>query len=150
MRIVERPNDFKDLVGQELGVTDWVDVGQDRIDTFAEATGDFQWIHVDKARAAAALPTGTTIAHGFLSLAMIAGMPTFEVVNLKNAINYGCNKVRFTNMVPAGSRIRVRQTLLSADDAKGGGVRVIAETHVEIEGQERPAVVAETVVIYYD
>jgi acyl dehydratase len=149
MRIVESPAALKDLVGQELGVSDWVEVGQDRIDRFAEATGDYQWIHIDRARAAEALPTGTTIAHGFLTLSLIAGLPVFEVKNLKNAINYGANKVRFTNMVPSGSRVRLRQTLKSAEDMPGDGVRAIAESVIEIEGADRPALVAETIVIYY-
>lgn len=150
MRVVERPSDFKALVGEELGVSDWVLVDQDRIDRFAAATGDFQWIHVDRARAAAELPTGTTIAHGFLTLSMVAGMPTFRVAHVKNGINYGCNKVRFTNMVPVGSRVRLRQTLASADDVQGGGVRIATESVVEIDGADRPAMVAETVAIYYE
>lgn len=149
MRNIPEPSAFKDLVGQELGVSDWVDVTQERINTFAEATGDFQWIHLDEARAAKELPTKSTIAHGFLTLSMVAGLPVFTVENMTNAINYGCNKIRFTNMVPAGSRIRLRQTLQSANDVPNNGVRIIAESVIEIEGSDRPAMVAETVVIYY-
>ncbi len=149
MRKIANPAAFKDLVGQELGVSDWADITQERINTFAEATGDFQWIHIDAARAAAALPTKSTIAHGFLTLSMAAGLPVFEVESLSNAINYGCNKVRFTNMVPVGSRVRLRQTLKEAEDVKGGGIRTIVESTVEIEGAERPAMVAEQIVIYY-
>ena len=119
-----------------LGVSDWIEVSQERINTFAEATGDFQWIHVDTAKAAKELPTGATIAHGFLTLSLVAGLPVFEVGNLKNAINYGCNKVRFTNMVPAGSRVRLRQTLQSAEDMPGGGVRTVCESVMEIELDE--------------
>ena len=149
MRVISHPAEFKDLIGQELGVSDWVDVTQERINTFAEATGDFQWIHLDEARAQKELPTKSTIAHGFLTLSMVAGLPVFSVEKMTNAINYGCNKVRFTNMVPAGSRVRLRQSLQAADDMPNNGVRIIAESVIEIEGQDRPAMVAETVVIYY-
>ena len=149
MRTVANPEALKTLVGEELGVSDWALIDQARIDKFAEATGDFQWIHIDQARAAEALPTGTTIAHGFLTLSMVAGLPVFTVENFTNAINYGCNKVRFTNMVPAGSRVRLRQTLKSAEDVANNGVRCITESVMEIEGADRPAMVAETVVIYY-
>ena len=149
MRIVESPNALKDLVGEELGVSDWTEVSQARIDKFAEAAGDFQWIHIDSEKAAQELPTGKTIAHGFLTLSLVAGLPTFEVRNVKNAINYGCNKVRFTNMVPSGSKVRLRQTLKSVEDMPNAGVRAISESVVEIEGADRPAMVAETVVIYY-
>ncbi|MGZ0187265.1 MAG: MaoC family dehydratase [Alphaproteobacteria bacterium] len=149
MRIVETPEALKDLVGQELGVSDWTEVTQARIDKFAESTGDFQWIHIDQAKAAVELPTGTTIAHGFLTLSLVAGLPVFEVAKMTNAINYGCNKVRFTNMVPAGSNVRLRQTLKSAEDVQNNGVRIIAESVIEIEGADRPALVAESIVIYY-
>ncbi len=149
MRIVDTPADFKNLVGQELGVSDWIEVSQERIDKFADATGDYQWIHIDPARAAKELPTGSTIAHGFLTLSLVAGLPTFTVARVRNAINYGCNKVRFTNMVPVGSRVRLRQTLKSADDVPGDGVRIIAESVIEIDGADRPALVAETIAIYY-
>ena len=149
MRTFEKPEDLKSFVDQELGVSEWTLVDQARIDKFAEATGDFQWIHIDQARAAQALPTGTTIAHGFLTLSMVAGLPVFTVEHFSNAINYGCNKVRFTNMVPEGSRVRLRQKLLSAEDVANNGVRCVTESVIEIEGADRPAMVAETVVIYY-
>jgi acyl dehydratase len=149
MRIVETPEALKDLVGQELGVSDWTEVTQARIDKFAEATGDFQWIHIDQAKAAAELPTGTTIAHGFLTLSLVAGLPVFEVAKMTNAINCGCNKVRFTNMVPAGSKVRLRQTLKSAEDVQNNGVRIIADSVIEIEGEDRPALVTESIVIYF-
>lgn len=146
---IETPEDLKARVGQELGVSDWLLVDQARIDRFAEATNDFQWIHVDPERAARELPGGTTIAHGFLTLSLVAGLPTFEILRTSRMINYGANRVRFTNMVPAGSRVRVRQRLAEAEDVKGGGVRVVCESTVEIEGQERPALVAETIMIAY-
>lgn len=149
MLAVETPQDLKAYVGKELGVSDWVTVDQDRINRFADATDDHQWIHVDVERAKRELPTGNTIAHGFLTLSLIAGLPTYEIKKKSRSINYGANKVRFTNMVSAGARVRLRQKLLSAEDVSGGGVRFICESVVEIEGQEKPALVAETIGISY-
>ncbi|MBV8392036.1 MAG: MaoC family dehydratase [Alphaproteobacteria bacterium] len=138
-------------VGQELGVSDWLVVTQERIDQFAEASGDHQWIHVDVERAKKDMPGGKTIAHGFLTLSLVGtlGHQVFHINNVRNSINYGCNKVRFTNPVPAGARIRARVTLLAADPMKGGGVRLTKQTTVEVEGQERPACIAETLSIAY-
>jgi acyl dehydratase len=149
MIVVDTPQDMKTWVGKELGVSDWVSVDQERIDKFAEATGDFQWIHVDVERAKRELPTKGTIAHGYLILSMMTAMRTCDIRNRSRGINYGLNKVRFTNMVPAGARVRLRQKCLAAEDVAGGGVRVTCESIVEIEGQEKPACVAETVGISY-
>jgi len=149
MLMVAIPQDVKQHVGKEMGVSDWVTVDQARIDKFAEATGDFQWIHVDVERAKREMPGGKTIAHGFLTLSLIAGLPVWRVEKLSRGINYGLNKVRFTSPVPAGSRVRLRQTCLSAEDVAGGGVRVTCESVIEIEGQAKPAVVAETMAIFY-
>lgn len=137
--------------GQEIGVSDWVDVTQERINQFAEATGDHQWIHVDPDRAAAELPTGTTIAHGFLTLSLIPwlGASILRIDGVTRGINYGCNKVRFTNMVPTGSRVRARQKLLSVEE-RAGGLQLISEMTIEIEGQDRPACIAETISIIYN
>lgn len=146
--LVIEPKDLKDYVGKELGVSEWVTVSQERIDKFAEATGDFQWIHVDVERAKRELPTKTTIAHGYLTLSLIAGLTTHEIKRSRG-INYGSNKVRFTNMVPAGSRVRLRQTLKSVEETKDGGYRMTTDSVIEIEGQDRPALVAETMGIAY-
>ena len=138
------------LVGTELGVSDWVTIDQDRINTFADATGDHQWIHVDIARAAKEMPGGKTIAHGYLTLSLIPWLTGgfLKVEGVTRGINYGSNKVRFTNMVPVGSRVRARSKMLSVEP-KGGGMQVTNEVTIEIEGQQRPACVAETIGIVF-
>jgi len=138
------------LAGQEIGVSDWVEISQDRINAFAEATGDHQWIHVDVARAAKEMPGGKTIAHGYLTLSLIPWLAggLLRIEGVTRGINYGSNKVRFTNMVPVGSKVRARQKLLSAE-ARAGGLQLISEVTIEIEGQQRPACIAETISIIY-
>ncbi|BCW90079.1 putative enoyl-CoA hydratase 1 [Alphaproteobacteria bacterium SO-S41] len=141
-------NDVESLVGQEIGVSDWVLVDQDRVNKFADATGDHQWIHVDVERAKQFL--GGTIAHGYLTLSLIPylGAQIMALEGVSRGINYGSNKVRFTNMVPVGSRVRARQKLLAVD-AKGGGKQLTNEVTIEIEGKDRPACIAETISIVY-
>ncbi len=150
MTRLERLADVAGLVGQELGVSDWMVIDQERIDAFADATGDHQWIHVDRERAAKELPTGTTIAHGYLILSLIPMLasPLLEIADVTRTINYGCNRVRYTNMVPAGSRVRARRVLKSAEEGSGG-TRLVSEIVFEIEGEERPACVAEVVTVLY-
>ncbi len=140
--------DVQSLVGEEVGVSDWVHIDQDRVNQFAEATGDHQWIHVDVERATKEL--GGPIAHGYLTLSLIP-MLTGSMMNIEGVtrgINYGCNKVRFTNMVPVGSKVRARQKLKEVNE-KAGGLQMINEVTIEIEGQERPACVAETISVIY-
>ena len=151
MKVVEHPSKVKELVGQEIGVSDWLEIDQDRINMFAEATGDHQWIHVDVERAKKEFPAGTTIAHGFLTLSLIPALTggLMKVENVSRGINYGCNKVRFTNMVPVNARVRGRQVLKEANNVKGDGVQLISEVTIEVEGQERPAMIAETIAIIY-
>ncbi|MBO6782542.1 MAG: MaoC family dehydratase [Alphaproteobacteria bacterium] len=145
------PDAFLDIVGQELGVSGWVAIDQARIDAFAEVTNDHQWLHVDPARAASDMPGGKTIAHGFLVLSLIPGLSYefFEVDNLAHTINYGLNKVRFTAMVPVDSRVRLRQTLKSAEKRDDGAVHIVLDSVIELEGSERPAAIAETVRLMY-
>ncbi len=151
MLTVERPADMKALIGQELGVTEWVTVDQATINKFAEATGDHQWIHVDVERAKKEMPDGKTIAHGFLTLSLVAGLggQTHDILKRSRGINYGSNKVRFTSPVPVDSRVRLRQKLLKVEDIDGG-VRLFYENQIEIEGSSRPALVAETIALAYD
>ena len=151
MLTVERPADMKALVGQELGVSEWILVDQARIDKFADATGDRQWIHVDVERAKREMPDGKTIAHGFLTLSLVAGLgdQTHAIAKRSRGINYGSNKIRFTAPVPVGSRVRLRQKLLKVEDIDGG-VRLFYENRIEIEGSSRPALVAETIALAYD
>jgi len=143
--------DLPALAGHEIGVSDWLIIDQSRIDLFAEATGDRQWIHVDRERAAREMPGGKTIAHGYLTLALIPALiqELLKIEGLKRGLNYGADKARFTNMVPEGSRVRARQKLLSVEP-KGGGLKLVSEITIEIEGQKRPACIAETIAIIYD
>ena len=151
MLTVEYPKDLKQHIGRELGPSEWMTVDQGMIDKFAEATGDHQWIHVDVERAKREMPGGKTIAHGYLTLSLVPRMAAtlVKVANRKRGVNYGSNKVRFTNVVPAGARVRLRQRLVAVDEVSGGGYRITSEMTVEIEGQERPALVAETMGIQY-
>ena len=145
------PNEMQKYVGQEIGVSDWVEITQERINLFADATGDHQWIHVDVERAKKDMPGGKTIAHGFLTLSLVPmlSQQISHVNNVRNGINYGCNKVRFTSPVQAGSKVRARAKLIAADPMDKGGVRLTNQVTIEIEGQERPACVAETMSIVY-
>ena len=145
------PNEMQNYVGQEIGVSDWVEITQERINLFADATGDHQWIHVDVERAKKDMPGGKTIAHGFLTLSLVPmlSQQISHINNVRNGINYGCNKVRFTSPVQAGSKVRARAKLIAADPMDKGGVRLTNQVTIEIEGQERPACVAETMSIVY-
>jgi len=151
MLTLEYPKDWKAHVGKELGPSEWWTVDQPMIDKFAEATGDHQWIHVDVERCKRDMPGGKTIAHGYLTLSLVPRMAATlsKVEKRRHGINYGSNKVRFINPVPAGSRVRARAKLLAADPMKGGGVRLTNEMTIEIDGQEKPACVAETMSIVY-
>jgi acyl dehydratase len=136
-----------DAVGQELGVSGWTTVDQDRIDAFADTTGDRQWIHVDIERAGAESPYGTTIAHGFLTLSLIPALSkdNYRVDNAKMGINYGLNKVRFLAPVPAGSRVRVRSDLVDARKVNDTTVDLTVRQTVELDGSDKPAAVAEVI-----
>ena len=142
--------ELESRVGQEVGVSPWVEMPQSRIDQFAEATGDFQWIHVDPERAAKS-PFGGTIAHGFLTLSMVPKLSesTFEFSDRKMGVNYGLNKVRFTSPVPAGAKIRGRFTLAKYEKLEGNGVQTTWSVSIEREGGEKPVCVAETISRHY-
>ena len=148
---LETPKDWLKHVGRELGPSDWMTVDQPMIDKFADATGDHQWIHVDVERAKRDMPGGKTIAHGYLTLALVPRLAAtlLKVSKRRHGLNYGSNKVRFTNAVPAGARIRLRQRLANVERVAGNGIRVTSEMTVEIEGQERPALVAELIGVQY-
>ncbi|MFF0490682.1 MaoC family dehydratase [Nocardia sp. NPDC004068] len=139
---------LRGAVGTEIGVSDWLTIDQERIDTFAEATGDHQWIHVDPERAAEG-PYGKTIAHGFLTLSLTAalGAQAASVGGVRMGINYGLNKVRFITPVPVGGRIRARVVLDSVTDIPGG-VQAVRTVTVELEGADKPACVSESVARY--
>src|ERR1700733_13571773 len=148
---VERGGDLVAYKGQEIGVSDWYTVTQEQIDKFADATGDHQWIHVDVERAKTEMPGGKTIAHGFLTLSLIAGLAhqTHEIRHRSRGINYGSDRVRFTSPVRVGSRVRLKQKLLKVEDIQGG-VRMTFASEMEIEGQSRPALIAETISLAYE
>ncbi len=147
---IDRPEGMDAYVGQALGTSDWMVITQSMIDKFADATGDHQWIHVDVARAKAEMPGGTTIAHGFLTLSLLPRLSSgvYTIRQRSRSLNYGSNKVRFTSPVPAGARIRIHLTL-KASEPVDSGRRLITEATLEIEGQQRPALVAETISVVY-
>ena len=136
------------LIGQELGVSDWITIDQSRIDTFASCTGDHQWIHVDAERAARESPFGGTVAHGFLTLSLlpVLNSEVYRVENLTMGINYGLDKLRFPATVPVGSRVRAGITLREIKQTKRGSL-VYNTVEVEVEGQDKPCCVAETVTL---
>ncbi len=148
-RIFTSADDLKAAVGEQLGLSDWLEIDQKRIDLFAEATGDDQWIHVDPEKAADG-PFGTTIAHGYLTLSLLPVLvpQVMRVEGMKMGVNYGTNKVRFPSPVPVGSRLRATAVLKEVTEA-GGGVQVTAAVTVEREGGDKPVCVAEPVSRYY-
>jgi len=141
-----RVRDLESRVGEEVGVSPWVEISQARIDQFAKATEDFQWIHVDPARAKGS-PFGGTIAHGFLTLSMLPKLSesTFEFSDRKMGVNYGLNKVRFTSPVPSGAKIRGRFVLAKYEKIEGNGVQTTWSVTIEREGGEKPVCVAESI-----
>jgi acyl dehydratase len=150
LHVIRSIEDAKALEDIEVGVSDWLVIDQQMINRFAEATGDYQWIHVDEERAARELPNGKTIAHGYLTLSLI---PTLtgnfvQVENLARALNFGANKIRFYTAVPVGARVRARATVLQARK-RGGALHLLSEIKVEVEGERKPACVAETLGMYF-
>ena len=148
MKVITSIDDAQALVGRELGVSDWLAIDQQRINDFADVTGDHQWIHVDVDRARAESPYRTPIAHGFLTLSLIPALSkdNFRVENAKLAINYGLNKVRFLSAVPVDSRIRVRSELSGAAAVDQSTVNMTVKHTVELDGVDKPAAVAEMIV----
>jgi acyl dehydratase len=151
MRVFKDFNEIKAAVGTEVGVSEWVEVTQERIDRFAEATGDEQWIHIDVERAERELPGGKTIAHGLLTVSLVPQLirSVMQLEGIKNTLNYGANRIRYLAPVPAGSRLRGRTTIVAAEDAPANGLRVTYGMTIEIEGGKRPACVAEVIGVHY-
>jgi acyl dehydratase len=148
-RVVTTVDELQELVGQELGVSDWLEITQERVNLFADATGDHQYIHVDPERARQTF-FGGTVAHGYLTLSLIPylnGRRQGVQINLggRMGVNYGLNKVRFTAPVPVGSRIRSRHTLLAVEKIGDHAVQMTNQVTIEVEGQEKPACIAETI-----
>lgn len=142
--------DLSGLAGKEIGVSDWVLIDQDRVNKFAEATGDHQWIHLDVERAKAVPFLGGTIAHGYLTLSLIPWLAgnLMKVNGVTHGINYGSDKVRFITMVHVGKRVRLRQKMISAEP-KSGGVLLRSEMTIELEGSDKPACIAETLSLVF-
>jgi acyl dehydratase len=145
--MVETPEALRALIGQELGVSDWLEVTQDLIDRFAEVTGDHQWIHVDVERAKREMPGGKTIAHGYLLLSLLPklGAGIYKLSWPTRSINYGSDKVRIVNPVKAGARVRLRQSLVAVEDGAPGAHRITVRQTLEIEGEAKPAMIADTI-----
>ena len=148
--IIEGIDGLKAKKGEHLGYSDWLEITQERVNEFAEATGDHQWIHVDVERAKAG-PFGGPIAHGYLTLSVAPTLmkDIFEVSNVSMAVNYGLNKVRFPSPVPVGSKLRVGAQLANVEDVSGG-IQATMDLTFEVEGAEKPACVAQIVFRYYD
>ncbi|MGY4710668.1 MaoC family dehydratase [Mycolicibacterium sp. CBM1] len=148
MKVITSIDDAVSAVGQELGVSEWLQIDQKRINDFADATGDHQWIHVDVERAKTESPYGAPIAHGFLTLSLIPALSkdTYRVENAKMAINYGLNKVRFVAAVPVDSSVRVRSELVDATKVDDNTVNLTVKHTIEIDGVDKPAAVAEMIV----
>ena len=152
MMVFETISDFKKMVGKELPIGNWYTITQEMITDFANATLDKQWIHVDEARAAKESPFKSTIAHGFMSVAMISKLleEAFTIKSLKMGLNYGLNKVRFPNAVPVKSQLRMLSKVLDIQPLENNGVKVTFSCILEIKGQEKPACVAEFLAAFYE
>jgi acyl dehydratase len=150
LHVIKSIAEAKALEDIEVGVSDWLVIDQQMINRFAAATGDHQWIHVDEERCARELPNGKTIAHGYLTLSLIPNLVVdfVHVEKLARAVNFGCNKMRFYTPVPVGSKVRARATVLQARK-RGGAMHLLSEIKVEVEGERKPACVAETLGIYF-
>ena len=148
-RVFSSVDELREAVGEQAGPTEWVEIDQKRIDLFAEATGDHQWIHVDPEKAAQG-PFGTTIAHGYLTLSLIPSFlpELFRVEGVKMGVNYGSNKVRFPSPVPVGSRLRATARIGEVTEV-AGGVQLVSQITLEREGGDKPVCVAETVTRFY-
>lgn len=150
MREIASLEELKSLIGQEVAVSDWIPITQERINMFADATGDHQWIHLDVERSRKESPYGTTIAHGFLTLSLLPMLmeTAISMPKVRMGVNYGLNKVRFPAPVPVGSKVRGRMTLMSVEDIEGGA-QIIWQVTMEREGGDKPVCVAESIARRY-
>ena len=143
--------DLPHYENKELGISDWMTIDQERINEFAKATNDYQWIHTDEQRAKKELPTKSTIAHGFLTLSLIThlGETIWEVKDASQIINYGLNKVRFLAMVPSQGKVRLKVKIKKVESLRSKGFKVIGESTMEVKDQEKPALIAEFIALFY-
>lgn len=146
-RVIKGLEELRSLVGQELGTSDWFEITQERVNAFADGTGDHQWIHCDPVRAAKESPYGGTVAHGFLTLSLCntLSQQAFTIDGVRMVLNYGLNRVRFPNPVRVGARVRMASVLMELKETRGS-VQVVCKQTFEVEGEPRPACVAETIV----
>ncbi len=152
MKVFQNLTQFRAQVGQEIGVSPWEIISQGQINDFADATGDHQWIHIDRKKAAEHSPYKTTIAHGFLTLSLAPKLmgDLYKINSVKVGINYGANKVRFMAPVPSGSRVRMRLTLKAVEDHEPQGIRATTECVFEREGADKPVCVAELITLLFE
>ncbi len=146
MRVIESLSELKTLIGQEVAVSNWTEITQERVNRFAEATGDLQWIHIDVERSRKESPFGATVAHGFLTLSLLPMLmaDAVSMPDVKMGVNYGLNKVRFPAPVPVGSRLRARMLLQAVEDIPGGA-QTTWQVTIEREGSDKPVCVAESI-----
>jgi acyl dehydratase len=151
MVIIQSPSDIQNYIDKPLTPSDWYHVTQEKINKFADATSDHQWIHVDEERAKEEMPDGKTIAHGYYMVSLLPKLAAqnAEIKNTSRTLNYGSDKVRFINMVKVGSYVRLNRTIISCEEMKNGGFRVVNKCELEIKDENKPAFVAETISLHF-
>ena len=151
MVIIEHPSVIENFVDKPLTPSEWYHVTQEKIDKFADATSDHQWIHVDENRAKKEMPDGKTIAHGYYMVSLLPKLAAqnAEIKNTSKTFNYGSDKVRFINMVKVGSHVRLKRTIISCEEMKNGGFRVVNKCELEIKNDTKPAFIAETISLVF-
>ena len=151
MVIINSPSEINKFINKPLTPSDWYHVTQDKINKFADATSDYQWIHIDEERAKKEMPGGKTIAHGYFMVSLLPKLAAqnAEIKNTSRTLNYGSDKVRFINMVKAGSQVRLNRTIISCEEMKNGGVRVVNKCELEIKDEDKPAFIAETISLVF-
>ena len=151
MIVINNPSEIKEFINKPLTPSDWYHVTQEKINKFADATSDHQWIHVDEERAKKEMPDGKTIAHGYYMVSLLPKLAAqnAEIKNTSRTLNYGSDKVRFINMVKVGSYVRLNRTIISCEEMKNGGFRVVNKCELEIKDENKPAFVAETISLHF-
>ena len=151
MVIIESPSEIENFIDKPLTPSEWYHVTQERINDFADATSDHQWIHIDEERAKKEMPDGKTIAHGYFMVSLLPKLASQNALiqNSSRTLNYGSDKVRFINMVKAGSHVRLNRTIISCDKMNNGGFRVVNKCELEIKNENKPAFIAETISLVF-
>ena len=151
MVIINSPSEINKFINKPLTPSEWYEVTQDKINKFADATSDHQWIHIDEESAEKEMPGGKTIAHGYFMVSLLPKLAAqnAEIKNTSRTLNYGSDKVRFVNMVKAGSQVRLNRTIISCEEMKNGGFRVVNKCELEIKDEDKPAFIAETISLVF-